>query len=96
MVNLQDILSILSGHKSLLFAKYKIRRMAIFGSVSRRTNTENSDIDVLVEFDEKIGIEFVDLAEELETIIGKKVDLVSKNGIKEEYFKSISSDLVYV
>jgi predicted nucleotidyltransferase len=36
------------------------------------------------------------LAEELETILGFKVDLVSKNGIKEKYLMSIDSDLVYV
>ena len=40
--------------------------MAIFGSYSRRDHTEMSDLDILVEFTDKIGIQFVDLAEEIE------------------------------
>ena len=53
-------------------------------------------MDILVEFSEKIGVRFIYLAEELENIIGFKVDLVSKKGIKEKYLQSIDSDLIYV
>ncbi len=70
--------------------------MAIFGSYSRGENTDESDLDVLVEFNGKIGIRFVDLADEIESIVGLKVDLVSRNGIKKGYLSAIDSDLVYV
>jgi predicted nucleotidyltransferase len=70
--------------------------MAIFGSVSRKENNENSDVDILVEFSGKIGIRFVDLANELEKIVGTKVDLVSKNGIQKKYLNVINKDLIYV
>lgn len=70
--------------------------MAIFGSYSRREQNDSSDLDILVEFSDKIGIRFIDLADELENIIGFKVDLVSKKGIKEKYLKSINSELIYV
>jgi hypothetical protein len=70
--------------------------MAIFGSYSRREQNDSSDLDILVEFKDKIGIRFVDLAEEIEELVGFKVDLVSKNGIKEKYLKAINSDLIYV
>ncbi len=70
--------------------------MAIFGSYSRGENTDESDLDVLVEFDGKIGIRFIDLAEEIEEIVGLKVDLVSRNGIKDGYLKAINPDLIYV
>lgn len=70
--------------------------MAIFGSYSRSEQDNNSDLDILVEFSDKIGIRFIDLAEDLEAIIGLKVDLVSKKGVKEKYLKSIDSDLIYV
>jgi len=70
--------------------------MAIFGSYARREHNELSDLDILVEFSDRIGIRFIDLAEDLERIVGFKVDLVSKKGIKEKYFKSIDSDLIYV
>jgi predicted nucleotidyltransferase len=93
---LQEIENTLSSHKSRLFHDYPIKSMAIFGSYSRRKQNDSSDLDILVEFSDKIGFRFIDLAEELENIIGFKVDLVSKNGIKEKYLKSIGSDLRYV
>ena len=70
--------------------------MAIFGSYSRNENRNDSDLDILVEFNDKIGIRFIDLADEIENIVGVKVDLVSKDGIKEKYFKAIGPDLIYV
>lgn len=70
--------------------------MAIFGSFSRMENTDNSDLDILVEFKGKIGIRFIDLADEIENIIGFRVDLVSKTGIKDKYLQSIDPDLIYV
>jgi hypothetical protein len=96
MKTLQDIKSTLSSHKNKLFNDYPIKSLAIFGSYSRKEQNDSSDLDILVEFSDKIGIRFVDLAEELEKIVGFKVDLVSKKGIKEKYLKSIDSDLIYV
>lgn len=96
MRTLQDIKSTLSNHKNRLFRDYPIKSMAIFGSYSRKEQETTSDLDILVEFSGNIGVRFIDLAEELESIIGFKVDLVSKKGIKEKYLKSIDSDLIYV
>jgi uncharacterized protein len=96
MRTLQEIRSTLSNHKSRLFHDYPIKSMAIFGSYSRREQSDSSDLDILVEFSDRIGIRFVDLADDLEKIVGFKVDLVSKKGIKEKYLMSINSDLIYV
>ena len=70
--------------------------MAIFGSYCRGEQTESSDVDILVDFQRPIGIEFIDLANELEKLLKIKVDLVSKNGVKPQYFKHIEQDLNYV
>jgi predicted nucleotidyltransferase len=70
--------------------------MAIFGSFARKQHNNESDLDLIVEFHGKIGIQFIDLADEIENIIGFKVDLVSRKGIKDKYYKSISADLIYV
>jgi len=75
---------------------YPIKSIAIFGSYARKQQSDKSDLDLLVEFDGKIGIRFIDLADEIERLVGFKVDLVSRNGIKDKYYKSISSDLIYV
>jgi uncharacterized protein len=96
MKTLQEIKSTLGSHKSRLFNEYPIKSMAIFGSYSRKEQKDISDIDILVEFSGRIGIRFVDLADDLEKIVGFKVDLVSKKGIKDKYLKSIDSDLIYV
>ena len=96
MRTLQEIKNTLNIHKSRLFLDYPIKSMAIFGSYSRREQNDSSDLDILVEFSDRIGIRFVDLAEDLENIVGFKVDLVSKKGIKKKYLQSINSDLIYV
>ncbi len=70
--------------------------MAIFGSYARGEETEDSDVDLLVEFTGPMGFRYVDLAEELEALLGKKVDLVSKKGVKPKYYKAIKDDLIRV
>jgi predicted nucleotidyltransferase len=96
MRTMQEIKTILRDNRNRLFQDYPIKSMAIFGSYSREDNTEDSDLDILVEFNDKIGIRFIDLADEIERIVGLKVDLVSKNGIKEKYLNAIDADLIYV
>ncbi len=81
----------------LLKAKYPIEKMAFFGSVTRSDfDPLKSDIDILVEFNGSIGWGFIDLAEELEKLFSKKVDLISKNAIKPHYWPYIQKDLMYV
>lgn len=96
MRSLQDIKLILTNHKQHLFRDYPIKSMAIFGSYSRKDQNDQSDLDILIEFNDKIGIRFIDLADEIERIIGFKVDLVSKKGVKEKYLKAINPELIYV
>ena len=96
MKSLQEIKSTLNNNKEYLFTEYPIKSLAIFGSYSRKDQDNKSDLDILVEFNGKIGIRFIDLANEIEKIIGFKVDLVSRKGIKDKYYQSILSDLIYV
>jgi len=96
MNSISDIRTALSKHRSRLFQEYPIKTLAIFGSYSREESTDDSDLDILVEFNGKIGIRFIDLADEIEEIVGLKVDLVSRNGIKVGYLKAINPDLIYV
>jgi predicted nucleotidyltransferase len=92
----QEVLEQLAKSKDRLFAKYGIVELAILGSLSREAHTADSDIDILVDFSGEIGIEFIDLAEELEEMLDKRVDLVSKKGVKDKYFDCIKDDLIYV
>ena len=55
-----------------------------------------SDVDVLVEFSEPVGFEIVDLAMELEALLGHRVDLVSQGAVRERMRPHVEKDLVYV
>jgi predicted nucleotidyltransferase len=96
MLSLESIKSKLSENKQRLYSRYGLSNIAVFGSYARNQQTDDSDIDILVEFNKPIGIEFVDLAQELEQILSIKVDLVSKRGLKERHYKAIEKDLYYV
>lgn len=96
MRSTQEIKATLQSAKSLLMAKYPIESLAIFGSFARGEATEQSDVDILVEFNGSIGWQFLTLADELEALLGLKVDLVSRKGIKPRYFEYIQKDLIYV
>jgi predicted nucleotidyltransferase len=65
MDNFKHINTLLSEHKIDLKKKYNIRQLGVFGSYSRGEQIEKSDIDILVEFEKPIGLDFVLLADEL-------------------------------
>ncbi len=96
MTSLADIKATLTSNKQRLTDKYGLSLLAVFGSYGRGQQTENSDVDILVDFKKPVGIEFIDLANELEKLLKMKVDLVSKNGVKPQYLKQIEQDLYYV
>jgi predicted nucleotidyltransferase len=96
MKDKKDITIILKKNKHRLMKKYNFSSMGLFGSFSRDDFNEESDIDILIEYDNPMGIEFIDLALELEKLLNRPVDLVSRNGIKPKYFNVIQKDLVYV
>ena len=60
-----------------LCQKYGIRRLALFGSVIRDDFGDDSDIDILVEFqpEAKVGLSFFSLQKELSVLLGRQVDL---------------------
>lgn len=96
MKTAQDITLLLSKHKTELTRKYNIKQIGLFGSYSRGDFHSDRDIDIVVEFLRPVGLEFVDLANELEVILQNKVDLVSRNGIKPKYWKYVEPEVIYV
>ena len=92
----EKISDIIKTNKEYLINKYHLKNIGIFGSVCRADFNDTSDVDILVDFSQPVGVEFIDLADELEQLLNRKVDLVSKNGIKQKYFSEIEKDLIYV
>jgi len=82
--------------KPKLSEKYHVNSIGLFGSIVRTDFTPESDIDIVVDFSQPIGVEFIDLAEELEILLKRKVDLVSKAGIRPQYYQAIESDILYL
>ena len=69
-------------------------RIGIFGSVAREENTENSDIDILYQLKDTIGLfNIVRIKDSLEEKLNKKVDLVSEKYIHPELKPYIMNDL---
>lgn len=96
MKTISEIKELLKKNKKDLMMKYDLKSIALFGSIAREEATEKSDIDILVEFEKPIGLEFVLLADELEEILGIKVDLVTPKALKPKMFEYIKQDLQYV
>jgi predicted nucleotidyltransferase len=68
-----------------LCRQYRVRELSFFGSAARGEMRPDSDIDMLVEFLPDAGIDLVDYAGlmlDLSQLLERKVDLVSKNGLK--------------
>lgn len=57
--------------------KYGVERLAIYGSFANGRPTKRSDIDLLVQLAEPLGLEFISLAYYLEEVLGRKVDLAT-------------------
>lgn len=96
MTTLLNIKQVLQNNKPRLMNEYGLTDIAIFGSYGRGQQTAESDVDIMVDFNRPIGVEFIDLADELEMLLGVKVDLVSKKGVKPDYYKQIEAELMYV
>ena len=94
MKKLEDIEEILRKHKSDIQKRFKVKDIGVFGSYAKGKQKKSSDVDILVEFYEPIGWEFVDLKEHLEQVIGLKVDLVTPNALKQQMKDHILKEVV--
>jgi predicted nucleotidyltransferase len=91
----QEIIESLQQYKKTA-RKYPIARLGLFGSFARGENTKHSDIDILIDFNNEIGWEYFDLANELKQLFaGYKVDVVSRRAIPDLYWNEIKNEVVY-
>jgi len=92
-----DVRDVLTEHREELRQRYKVAQIGIFGSYVRGDQKKKSDIDILVEFEQgyKTFDNYMELKFFLESILGRKVDLVLKNAIREELKERILSEAAY-
>jgi predicted nucleotidyltransferase len=98
MKTTNDIKQILAEHKEEIRQKYGVRIVGIFGSYARGEQKEASDVDILVELERPVGFKFFDLWDEIENLLGVKVDILTINAVKQKktLWESIKEDLIYV
>ena len=96
MITKNDILNKLCDLKPILYRDYSVKQIGLFGSFSDDSYTEDSDIDLLVEFEKPIGWKYFSLEIYLESIFGRKIDLVTKNALKEQIKDKILKQVKYV
>ena len=95
MRTLDEVVAKLRRLQPDLRRRYPIRELGIFGSYARAQQTEKSDLDVLVDLGEGIGlIELAGLQHDLSDALGVKVDLVIKDALKHNIARRVLSEAV--
>jgi len=92
----EEILNKLSDLKPALQREFAVKNIGLFGSFSDDTNNSDSDIDLLVEFERPIGWKHFSLEIYLEEVFGRKIDIVTKNALKEQLKERILNQVRYV
>ena len=92
----EEVVAVLREQYPDLAREFRLSTLALFGSFARDEQTASTDVDILVSFVEPIGFGFMHLADRLEGLLGRKVDLVATDGIKENRRPFILSSLVHV
>lgn len=88
---------ILARHKGELRERFGVKDIGVFGSYVKGEQRKGSDVDVLVEFEEPVGLfEFIALEDCLSDLLGVKVDLVSRKALKPRIGERILKEVVYV
>jgi predicted nucleotidyltransferase len=92
-----DIIQLLSSHRTTLYEKFHVESLAIFGSVSKGLARPDSDIDILIRYKKTPGLfGFLDLKRYLEGIVGRPVDLVTEGALKKHLKEQILREAIDV
>ena len=84
-MNRDEVLGLLREHKETLTQRFGVVELALFGSVARDRAEEESDVDILVQFDgpatskRYFGVQFY-----IEDLLGRPVDLVTAKALRKE------------
>lgn len=96
-MNRSTILRLLSEHLEEVRGRYRVHRLALFGSAARDEMRADSDIDILVEFDGPMTFDrYFDLQEYLDNVFGRHVNLVTEKGLKARARRHVEKDLIRV
>jgi uncharacterized protein len=93
----KEVVDTLTAHRDEWEA-FHVKSLAVFGSVARDEATEQSDVDVLVEFEPeaRVGLfEFIDLQHYLSDLLKRRVDLATPEALRKEMKPQILREAIY-
>jgi predicted nucleotidyltransferase len=97
MKTLEEIKQTLREMKPLLQEQYRVTQLGIFGSYARGEQTQASDVDILIDYDQAPTLfKLVELRDYLAGVMGMKVDVVTKNGLKPRIQEQVLAEVVYI
>lgn len=97
MTNTDSILTTLKELKPLIAIRYKAKEIGLFGSFARGEQREDSDIDLLVDFEDGADLfDLVGLSDYLEEALKQKVGVVPKRALREELREVVLREVVVV
>jgi predicted nucleotidyltransferase len=95
MLSSDGILNFLKQNRQDLEARFSVKRIGLFGSVLRGSDSDRSDVDILVELSHPTFDQYMDLKFFLEDKLGRPVDLVLADSLKPRLKPIITSETAY-
>jgi len=92
-MNKEQIKKILYENKEYLYLEYGVEKIGVFGSYGKGTAHQDSDIDLMIEFSKPIGFRFFELADFLEKLLGKSVDILTPAGIEGIRIPQVAAEI---
>jgi uncharacterized protein len=100
MLSQEKIIQLLQEKHAYLNAEFGVSKIGLFGSYVQGKANKASDIDLVVEFERPVGFRYFELVDYLESLLGKKVDVLTPAGIQniriEQVAKNITESIIYV
>ena len=96
MITPQEIEDKIKSVKPYLRDQFGVDQIGYFGSFATGTYRENSDVDILITYTKNLGWKFFDLKEYLESVLKKKIDLVTERSLKKQWKNTILQQVKYV
>jgi uncharacterized protein len=94
--DLGEIVFRLRARRAELLERYSITAISVFGSFATGEQAADSDVDLLVEFRQPMGFRFVEAARRVEEVLGRRVDVVRPELLKERLRERVLAEAVDV
>ncbi len=96
-MNRQAVLTRLKGSVEEIRQRFSVKSLSIFGSIARDEAIDNSDVDVLVAFNQKASFDiFMDLKFYLEELLETSIDLVTDKALRPQVHQAIERQIIHV